>query len=782
MTFSMDQTNINNKLEEVIQVQALLDSPSSSENFLDDDHVHVDDDKSDDNSTPNTITTTASFKSSSSLSPLGFYDSNTNIDTNSTTPLEISPLSAVTNNTNTNDGNGTKDGKNFCKDVEITRIIEPIVQSIEDLKSKFNECYLRNDVCCMKNINIKDCGDNNVNFDERSQDQQHYYETLIISGRLLDFIINYNINNNDASFQLPDEAKEHLEFARNILLEKELLYNNNHNTNNHLQELSGTKGPKKSKGNPSIHRCNSSTIPNSKSKQQKPINNNKSRSSTFPSTRDYFCYNNKSAPIHANANNSNNNNGYNNKRRHNGQSASYYATNYNGTNFNNRLNNNNNKYYNNNAGGRKVILQNNNKPNQSRPLHPFLRGSTNVVNPFYQQQQQQIKNNRSVNIDSRLIGFLPSRCFICRGFGHFANDCHYQKNKETITPDNNNNATTFISPNIINQQKLARRRRVAATRYNRRNNANVDNKPKDVVNNSDYLFTSAEFLSMDEKTLSEFLKLDGLQIEEIGLWNNILKWDFDLLANTLKNLIPLITISQISSTDFHNKIWPFRYILPDKMLEEIMTYHLDPTSPPLPVVQAKRFQFDSSLLRPNHIALISSWIDRLDQKRYTCEEMPYRLQLLLRGTQDGFDTETFHKKCDLIARTLVVMRNSKTGEIIGGYNPMMWTTSVDYKITEDSFLFSFGNRWRLEDARLSRVLHQRSFYAIRFNGKNYGPCFGDKDLCMKGCFNESGSCSAQKDDYCTSITDCKVFSVDEYEVFKIVNKKSQVYSFEFMEM
>ncbi|CAJ0839544.1 11804_t:CDS:2 [Entrophospora sp. SA101] len=94
---------------------------------------------------------------------------------------------------------------------------------------------------------------------------------------------------------------------------------------------------------------------------------------------------------------------------------------------------------------------------------------------------------------------------------------------------------------------------------------------------------------MDEKTLSEFLKLDGLQIEEIGLWNNILKWGlaqnpyFDLLANTLKNLIPLITISQISSTDFHNKIWPFRYILPDKMLEEIMTYHLDPTSPPLPV-------------------------------------------------------------------------------------------------------------------------------------------------------------------------------------------------------
>ncbi|CAJ0912674.1 10629_t:CDS:2 [Entrophospora sp. SA101] len=135
-----------------------------------------------------------------------------------------------------------------------------------------------------------------------------------------------------------------------------------------------------------------------------------------------------------------------------------------------------------------------------------------------------------------------------------------------------------------------------------------------------YLFASTEFLSMDEKTLSEFLKLDGLEIEEIELWNNILKWG----------------------------------------------------------------------------------------------------------------------------------------------------------LAQNPYLLLHDNNNNDKDARLSRVLHQRSFYAIRFNGNNYGPCFGDKDLCMKGCFNESGSCSAQKDDYCTSITDCKVFSIDEYEFDYILGSENEV--------
>ncbi|CAG8800686.1 12506_t:CDS:1, partial [Gigaspora rosea] len=55
---------------------------------------------------------------------------------------------------------------------------------------------------------------------------------------------------------------------------------------------------------------------------------------------------------------------------------------------------------------------------------------------------------------------------------------------------------------------------------------------------------------------------------------------------------------------------------------------------------------------------------------------------------------------------------------------------------------------------------QRSYYAIRFNGRSYGPCFGDKDLSMRESFNLKGSCSCQKDDYLDSITESTTFSVD----------------------
>ncbi|CAG8613273.1 17823_t:CDS:2, partial [Racocetra fulgida] len=80
-----------------------------------------------------------------------------------------------------------------------------------------------------------------------------------------------------------------------------------------------------------------------------------------------------------------------------------------------------------------------------------------------------------------------------------------------------------------------------------------------------------------------------------------------------------------------------------------------------------------------------------------------------------------------------------------------------------SFLFTFGDRGMVEDAKLSRVSRQRSYYAIRFNGRSYGPCFGDKDLSMKDNFNLEGSCSCQKDDYLDSVTDSTTFSVDDYE-------------------
>ncbi|RHZ49015.1 hypothetical protein Glove_535g25 [Diversispora epigaea] len=99
--------------------------------------------------------------------------------------------------------------------------------------------------------------------------------------------------------------------------------------------------------------------------------------------------------------------------------------------------------------------------------------------------------------------------------------------------------------------------------------------------------------------------------------------------------------------------------------------------------------FDSTLLKTDHIARLCDWIDRKDGKPYTFEEIPYKFKLLVRGSRDGFESETFHDKCDKQGATIVIMQIAYSGELIGGYNPIEWNTG-DYKITtQNSFLFSF---------------------------------------------------------------------------------------------
>ncbi|CAG8843427.1 6857_t:CDS:2 [Gigaspora margarita] len=83
--------------------------------------------------------------------------------------------------------------------------------------------------------------------------------------------------------------------------------------------------------------------------------------------------------------------------------------------------------------------------------------------------------------------------------------------------------------------------------------------------------------------------------------------------------------------------------------------------------------------------------------------------------------------------TFVVMKIAHLSKIISGYNPIRWQVGWGHLKTKKSFLFSFKNKGQLEDAKISRV--RRPGYAITLKDKNYGPCFGDKDLWMHGDFS-----------------------------------------------
>ena len=68
-----------------------------------------------------------------------------------------------------------------------------------------------------------------------------------------------------------------------------------------------------------------------------------------------------------------------------------------------------------------------------------------------------------------------------------------------------------------------------------------------------------------------------------------------------------------------------------------------------------------------------------------------KFQLLYRASEDGFNSDNFHQKCDGIKNTLTIIK-STNGNIFGGYTGAAWSSSGDYISDTNSFIFSLINQ------------------------------------------------------------------------------------------
>ncbi|CAG8449787.1 10088_t:CDS:1, partial [Scutellospora calospora] len=187
----------------------------------------------------------------------------------------------------------------------------------------------------------------------------------------------------------------------------------------------------------------------------------------------------------------------------------------------------------------------------------------------------------------------------------------------------------------------------------------------------------------------------------------------------------------------------------------------------LPLRKTSIITPSSSIITFQHVAEISSWIDRRSTI-YDTTELPYEFKLLLRGSMDGFEGETFHRLCDNIPGTVVIVKINKTNEILGGYNPLIWKVSsnwTSYGETADSFVFSLKNG-NLNESILSRVSDQSR--AIGYGNISEGPSFSFNDLGMTQTNQKIKAWYCIKDSYNKPIrNEGGYFYVDEYEVFQI---------------
>ncbi|RHZ87302.1 hypothetical protein Glove_37g55 [Diversispora epigaea] len=333
--------------------------------------------------------------------------------------------------------------------------------------------------------------------------------------------------------------------------------------------------------------------------------------------------------------------------------------------------------------------------------------------------------------------------------------------------------------------------------FNKNNFKKLENICNDIIGKyPNLIFDGSDFTSLSEFALISILKRDDLQMKEIKIWDCVIKWgitqnpnlpinleewtnkNFFALKTTLQKCLPLIRYFHISNSEIIDEIKPYKKILDKNLWKDIKQHMAVPDRPIKSIILPARSGLVrelssstpfSTIISEEHAAEISSWIDH-KTINYSTTNIPYKFELILSGTRNGFSPQTFWNICNGHVGTIVVIKAKETDEIIGGYNPLVWDNSNVYSSqwmeTNDSFIFSLKNG-NIPNSILSRVKNPK--YAIlnihKNNQNRYGPYFGE-DLRMID--NYKYKCSNQGNYYEKPLTSSYYFSIINYEVFKVI--------------
>ncbi|EXX57065.1 hypothetical protein RirG_210540 [Rhizophagus irregularis DAOM 197198w] len=270
----------------------------------------------------------------------------------------------------------------------------------------------------------------------------------------------------------------------------------------------------------------------------------------------------------------------------------------------------------------------------------------------------------------------------------------------------------------------------------------------------DKVLKSISFSSISEKLLISIIQNTNLQMSGIQVWKYVIKWglaqnpelpidpatfskeDFNVLKNTLQQIIPFIKFNYLTPREFSGEVLPYKKVLPKELYKDLLKkiLNLHPDSKLIDNL------IDSKIIKFQHAELISKWIDKLD----ITDELTssYEFKLIFRGSREEFSIDKFHETCDNQSCTVTVVKVKNSNEILGGYNPIEWKSKYSYGVTKDSFIFSFDSGDDINKHILSRVKNKKS--AI-FNHHTYGPSFGGTDLILRydGCYCKKDSYERQ---------------------------------------
>jgi hypothetical protein len=322
---------------------------------------------------------------------------------------------------------------------------------------------------------------------------------------------------------------------------------------------------------------------------------------------------------------------------------------------------------------------------------------------------------------------------------------------------------------------------------------------KFIQENCEEILEHEQFARLSKPRLMHLLDDDELGIDEWPLFQAVLKWgkaeckrlekksdSGDDLRAVMADVLPLIRFPTMELEDIAAHVATSGILSQDQLLE-LFKY--------VSITDVKEREnttvcFNAKPRSGGFLTKESKVLDRKHKKDLlrlfgvgtgpgtTPGAKKPKLQLLWRGSKDGFTASAFHQKCDGKGPTFTVIKAANQPNIFGAYTVDSWNGSGNYQ-TGKAWLFSLVNKYN-KCVRLEAASPANNMY----NNTSYGPSFGGgHDLHVNGSMKSNSN-------YCnpssyrnistgfdtvtvdnTLLAGSYNFTVDDIEVFAVKDYK-----------
>ncbi|KAF9969293.1 hypothetical protein BGZ73_008400, partial [Actinomortierella ambigua] len=160
---------------------------------------------------------------------------------------------------------------------------------------------------------------------------------------------------------------------------------------------------------------------------------------------------------------------------------------------------------------------------------------------------------------------------------------------------------------------------------------------------------------------------------------------FECLRTSIKPFLLAIRFTSLKLSDFA-RCMEGTGLIPADLCRRVYRYHALPADYPNSLA-APRCQ-GSTLMSRALLSELASWVMGAVAAENGYRSSPRQIffRKLFKASEHGFDSKTFHARCDNQGRTVTVVCTSKDS-VVGGYNETDWTSDSTWSHAINNFLF-----------------------------------------------------------------------------------------------